>query len=194
MKKFLLILLIGCISLSTSISSAQAEKDTLWFDANWNASTKSQASYFRPKPMKKGNGFLWKDFYLSGAKQMEAVSLKENEEVFDGIVTWYYENGNVMQTVKYQNNMLIGERKNYHESGPLKSQYSYENGNIEGDWVGYHENSKLSEIGIYKSGTRNGEWKEYHKNGKLKGEGSYNDGKKIGVWKMYYYDGKSENE
>ena len=194
MKKILFILLIGCISFATSTSTAQVEKDTLWFDANWDSSTKSQASYFRPKPNKKANGFIWKDFYFSGAKQMEAVSLKENEEVFDGKVTWYFENGNVMQTVNYKNNVLSGERKNYYESGPLKSQYSYENGNIEGDWVSYHENSKLSESGTYKSGTRNGEWKEYHKNGKLKGEGSYNDGKKTGVWKMYYYDGNDEDD
>lgn len=194
MKKFLLILLIGCISLSTSMISAQAEKDTLWFDANWNASTKNQASYFRPQPTKKDKGYLWKDYYLSGAKQMEAVSLKENEEFFDGTTTWYFENGNVMQTVNYQNNLKVGERKNYHESGSLKSQYSYINDNIEGAWVGYHENAKLSESGTYKSGLRNGEWKEYHKNGKLKGEGSYSDGKKVGIWKMYYYDGKSEDE
>ncbi len=194
MKKILLILLIGCISLSTSMISAQAEKDTLWFDANWNSSTKNQASYFRPRPTKKDKGYFWKDYYLSGAKQMEAVSLKENEEVFDGTATWYFENGNVMQTVNYQNNLKVGERKNYHESGTLKSQYSYINDNIEGVWVGYHQNAKLSESGTYKSGLRNGQWKEYHKNGKLKGEGSYSDGKKVGIWKMYYYDGKSEDE
>jgi len=194
MKKLLCIVLIGCIFFTTSVSSAQAEKDTLWFDANWNASAKSQASYFRPKPVKKDKGFLWADYYLSGAKQMKAVSLQENEEVFDGTVTWYFENGNVMQTVNYKNNVLSGERKNYHESGPLKSQYSYENGNIEGVWVRYFENAKLAEEGIYKSNTRNGAWKEYHKNGKLKGEGNYNDGKKIGLWKMYFYDGKADDE
>ena len=194
MKNYFLILFLGCFTFSTSITLAQVDKDTIWFDANWNVSTKSQASYFRPKLIKKGNGFLWEDYYLSGAKQMEAISLKKDEEIFDGMVTWYFENGHVMQTVNYKNNSLVGERKNYHESGSLKSQYSYENGNIEGAWVGYYENSKLSESGIYKSGARNGEWKEYHENGKLKGEGSYDDGKKVGIWKMYYYDGKSENE
>ena len=189
MKNYIFTLLIGCLIFSTSATLAQAQKDTIWYDANWNTSTKNQASYFRPEPAKKGNGYWWIDYYMSGAIQMKALSLRENEEYFHGIVTWYYENGNVMQTVNYQNNLKVGERKNYHESGPLKSQYNYVNDNIEGAWVGYHENSKLSESGTYHSGTRNGEWKEYHENGKLKGEGNYNDGKKIGVWKMYYYDG-----
>ena len=124
MKKFILILFLGCFTFSTSIALAQSEKDTLWFDSNWNPGAKSQASYFRPNPVKKDNGFLWADYYLSGAKQMEAISLKVNEEISDGTVTWYFENGNVMQIVNYKNNVLSGERKNYHESGPLKSQYS----------------------------------------------------------------------
>ncbi len=194
MKIYIVTFLIGCVTCATSISTAQVEKDTLWFDANWSTSAKNQASYFRPQPTKQGNGFVWIDYFLSGAKQMEAVSLKENEEIFDGTVTWYFENGNVMQSVNYKKGILFGERKNYHESGPLKSQYSYKDALIDGLWVGYFENAKLSESGAYTKGQREGAWKEYHKNGKLKGEGKYVNGKKVGTWKMYYYDGKSEDE
>jgi antitoxin component YwqK of YwqJK toxin-antitoxin module len=189
MKNYIFTLLIGFLIFSTSTALSQAPKDTIWYDANWNASTKNQASYFRPEPAKKDKGYWWVDYYMSGAKQMEALSLHENDEFFDGLVTWYYENGNVMQTVNYKDNVLIDERKDYHESGTLKNQYSYTNGLIEGDWVGYYENSKLSESGKYLSGQRNGLWKEYHKNGKLKGEGNYTDGKKTGIWKMYFYEG-----
>ena len=189
MKNYIFTLLIGCLIFSTSTALAQDEKDTIWYDANWNVSTKNQASYFRPQPVKKNKGYWWIDHYMSGAKQMEALSLHENDEFFEGLVTWYYENGNVMQTVNYKDNVFIDERKDYHEGGTLKSQYSYTNGLIDGDWVGYHENSKLSESGKYLSGQRNGIWKEYHKNGKLKGEGNYTDSKKTGIWKMYFYDG-----
>lgn len=174
-------------------TSLLAQKDTIWFDANWNKTDKRSASYFRPAPVKKNNGYLLKDYFLSGAKQMEAVSLSKDEEKFEGLVTWYYENGNIMQTVNYKNNVVHGLRKNYHESGPLKSQYSYKDGKIDGEWVEYHENAKLSESGNYKNGERNGPWKEYHKNGKLKGEGKYANDKKVGVWKMYYYDGLDDD-
>lgn len=174
-------------------TSLLAQKDTIWFDANWNKTDKRSASYFRPGPVKKDNGYLLKDYFLSGAKQMEAVSLSKDEEKFEGLVTWYYENGNIMQTVNYKNNVVHGLRKNYHESGPLKSQYSYKDGKIDGEWVEYHENAKLSESGNYKNGERNGPWKEYHKNGKLKGEGKYANDKKVGVWKMYYYDGLDDD-
>ncbi len=166
-----------------------AQNDTIWYDANWNIAEKNQASYFRPQPDKKNNGYWWVDYYLSGAKQMEALSLNKDQEQFEGQVTWYHENGNIMQIVNYKNNSLYGLRKNYHEIGPLKSQYTYLDGKIEGEWVEYYENAKLSESGLYENGERKGPWKEYYRDGKLKGEGKYLNDKKVGVWQMYYYDG-----
>jgi len=195
MKKYIVIFLIGSFAFSTLNLSAQSEKDTIWYDANWNKSEKNIAAYFRPQPAKKDNGYWLVDYFLSGIKQMEAFSTTLDIETFDGTVTWYYENGNKMQTVNYKNNVLTGERKNYHEGGPLKSQYSYDkDGKIGGDWVSYFENAKMDESGIYKNGERNGLWKEYHKNGKLKGEGKYANDKKVGIWKMHYYDGTASDE
>ena len=170
-------------------TSSFAQNDTIWYDANWNKAQKKQASYFRPQPVEKNNGYWWVDYYISGAKQMEALSLNKDQEQFEGQVTWYYENGNIMQIVNYKNNSLYGLRKNYHESGPLKSQYSYIDGKIEGERVEYYDNAKLSESGFYENGERNGLWNEYFRDGKLKGEGKYLNDKKVGVWNMYYYDG-----
>jgi len=186
MKNHTLFIYLIVFVFSTSVF---AQKDTIWYDANWNKATKEQASYYRPQPVKKDNGYFLVDYFSSGVKQMEAFSHTLDEEKFEGEVIWYYENGAVMQTVNYKNNIPNGLRKNYHESGTLKSQYSYIDDKIEGDWVSYHENAKLSESGKYKNDERIGLWKEYHNNGKLKGEGNYINGKKVGVWKMYYYDG-----
>ena len=55
-------------------SSVFAQKDTIWYDANWSKTVKAQASYYRPAPAKKDNGFLLVDYYLSGVKQMQAFS------------------------------------------------------------------------------------------------------------------------
>ncbi len=195
MKTYISILLISFFALANIDLNAQAVQDTIWYDANWNPAEKKIAAYYRPAPEKKGNGYWLIDYYLSGAKQMEALSNAPDAEFFDGTVTWYHENGNVMQTVNYKQNVLSGVRKNYHESGPLSSQYSYNNeGKIHGTWVSFFENSKPDQEGQYANGVRDGVWKEYHKNGKLKGEGKYKDDKKVGVWKMYFYDGIEEDE
>ena len=194
MKKYITSLL--CLFfLFTSVNLlAQSAMDTIWYDANWGKTAKSSASYFRPAPEKKDNGYWLVDYYRSGKKQMEAFSLSKDEEKFDKEVTWYYENGNVMQTVNYKNTVLHGLRKNYHESGPLKSQYSYIDGKIEGEWKGYYPNAQLSETGNFKDGKRHGPWTEYYKSGKIKAEGSYDQGKKVGVWKLNYYDGSEAEE
>lgn len=170
-----------------------AQKDTLWYDSNWGETARAQASYYRPAPDKKDNGYWWKDYYIDGTKQMEALSLKENEEVLHGKVIWYHPNGKVMQTVHYKNNVPHGLRKNYYMSGPLKSEYSYVNGKIDGAYVAYHENAQLSESGNYKIGERIGDWKEHYKSGKLKAEGKYANGKKSETWQVYYYDGTIED-
>ena len=182
-----------CITALLLTSTLTAQKDTIWYDANWGESERAQASYFRPAPVKKDNGYLWKDFYIDGTLQMEALTLKENEEFYDGKVTWYHPNGKVMQTVYYKENVPNGLRKNYFESGPLKSQYSYVNGKIDGEYIAYHENAQKAEFGQYKAGDRIGDWKEHYHNGKLKAEGKYTNGKKTGTWQVYYYDGIAEN-
>ncbi|PID69484.1 MAG: hypothetical protein CR989_01485 [Flavobacteriales bacterium] len=166
-----------------------AQKDTIWFDANWSKADKKQASYYRLNPDKKDNGFWITDYYMDGTKQMEAFSAAKDEEIFEGEVTWYHPNGKIMQTVNYKNNKPNGLRKNYYENGSLKSEYFYKDGKIHGSYISYYENAQKNEEGGYENGERTGEWKEYYKNGKLKGEGKYKNGLKIGEWIMYYYDG-----
>ncbi len=182
-----------CLVAILISSTLFAQKDTIWYDANWGETERAHASYFRPAPEKKGNGFWWEDYYIDGTIQMEALSLKENEELLDGKVTWYYPDGKVMQTVHYKVNVPHGLRKNYFESGPLSSEYSYIDGKIDGEYVAYHENAQKSEAGKYKAGNRIGDWKEFYKNGKLKAEGKYANGKKTGTWQIYYYNGVVED-
>ncbi|RPD96587.1 toxin-antitoxin system YwqK family antitoxin [Aureibaculum marinum] len=185
--------LLYCLVTTIVTGSLFAQKDTLWYDANWGETERTQASYFRPAPEKKDNGYWWEDYYIGGVKQMEALSLKENEEVFHGKVTWFHPNGKVMQTVHYIENIPHGLRKNYFEKGSLKSEYTYVNGKINGDYVAYYENAQLSESGKYSNGNRVGNWKEYYQNGKLKAEGTYTNDTKTGTWQVYYYDGMTEN-
>lgn len=188
MKKLTTLLCLATILISSTLL---AQKDTIWYDSNWGETERAQASYFRPAPDKKDNGYWWQDYYVDGnSLQMEALSLSETEEIYDGKVTWYNTNGKVSQTIHYKNNVQHGLRKNFFESGALESEFSYNDGKIDGDYVAYYENNQISEIGKYRRGNRIGNWKEYYKNGKLKAEGKYTVGTKTGTWQVYYYDGK----
>ena len=190
MEKRIFLLILFLLSVFTYNSNAQ--NDTIWYNANWKKTTKSKASFYRPPVEKKENGYWVEDFYISGAKQMEALSTNPNEEVYDGTAKWFHENGNIFQIVNYNNGITEGERKVFYESGKPKTVSFYKNGKLEGVWKEYFENGKLKETGKYENGQRQGIWKMYYLNGKLKMEGKYVFNNKIDTWKTYYYDGMEE--
>ena len=189
MKKIVLFTFAVFYLSSLSLS---AQKDTIWFDSNWKKTSKNNASYYRCHCVEKANGYWLTDYYISGAVQMEGLSLEQNAEVFQGTVKWYFENGKVFQIVNYKNGILFGTRKAFFENGNLKSETTYKNGKKDGVWKEYFEKGKLMESGTYEKGEKEGLWKIYYTNGKLKEEGEYVFDRKVDVWKTYYYDGTDQ--
>jgi len=180
------------IILCFSILFSYAQKDTIWYDINWKETSKSKASYFRCHCIQKDNGYWFTDYYISGAIQMEGLSLEQNNEVYHGLVKWYYENGNVFQEVNYKNGVLFGDRKVYFENGTLKNETAYKNGKMDGGWKEYFENGKMKESGSFEKGEKEGLWKMFYENGKIKEEGNYVFDRKVDIWKVHYYDGNVE--
>lgn len=191
MKNSIILLCIVCFLLSSTIL---AQKDTIWYDSNWKVADKKSADYYRPKVKKKGNLYLQVDYYLSGAKQMEAYAHSETDPDYEGEVKWYFENGKLFQLVHYKNGILDGNRKIYYESGQLKTNSNYKNGKLNGKWESYYSNGKMEAQGKYEDNQREGNWKTYYDDGKLESEGKYVFDKKVEVWKTNYYDGTSDNE
>lgn len=189
MKKAILFL---SVFFYLSTLSVFAQMDTIWFDSNWKKTTKNNASYYRCHCVKKANGYWFTDHYISGAIQMEGLSLEKGNEVFQGPVKWYFENGNVFQVVNYKNGVLFGDRRVYFENGKLKSETAYKNGKKDGLWKSYFESGQLEETGNYERGEKEGLWKIYCENGKLKEEGKYVFDRKVDVWKTFYYDGTAQ--
>jgi len=88
MKKVSLILLL---SIATNL---MAQKDTLYFNANWNKCSKKEAEFYRPMPLKKvGNLYQVKNYYSSGNLQMEGYFTNVEKETLDGKAVWYLKNG-----------------------------------------------------------------------------------------------------
>lgn len=155
---FLVTMFVGF--LITSVSA----QETIWLDANWQKTTKEKASFYRPSPQKKDNGFWIVDYYKNGQIQMEGFSFTNvyNDEQFEGLVKYYFATGTLSHELNFSNGKLEGNRKEYYESGELK------------------EHAK------YKNGKRDGIFKAYYKNGKIETKGKYSNGEKVGVWKTFY--------
>ena len=146
------------------LTTSLCAQEKIWLDSNWNVSTKENASYYRPVPQKKDNGFWIVDYYKSGKKQMEGFSFntKLNEEKFEGLVIYYHENEAVFQKVFYEKGKPVGKFSEFYDTGEVKR------------------------MGKYEEGKRKGVWKEFYKNGKIEKKGKYKNGEKVGVWKTFY--------
>ena len=184
MKTSTLIILFVVGFLTTSVSA----QETMWFDANWNQTEKEKATYYRPSPKTKNNGFWIVDYYINVTKQMEGFSLNDNpnNEKFDGLVKYYYENGVLYQEIHYKEGTIHGKRKVYDKDGKIKTTSEYKKGKIEGDFSEYYDSGELMTRGIYENNLEEGTWKIFYKTGKIKEKGKYEKGERIGIWKTFY--------
>ncbi|MFN0727948.1 toxin-antitoxin system YwqK family antitoxin [Polaribacter gochangensis] len=178
----LFVLIVGF--LTTTVSAQEA----MWFDANWNSTTKEKATYYRPKPKVQKNGFWIVDYYMDGTKQMEGFSLNDdpNNEKFHGLVKYYSVKGILFQEINFKEGKIDGIRKVYFDSGKLKTTTTYLNDKKEGKYYEYYETGELFSKGNFENNLREGSWKTFYKNGKIKEKGNYVNGEKAGTWKVFY--------
>lgn len=170
--------------LTTTVSAQEA----MWFDANWNSTTKEKATYFRPNPKVQNNGFWIVDYYMNGKIQMEGFSLNNNpnNEKFHGLVKYYFEDGVLYQEINFIEGQIDGVRKVYFESGKLKTVTDYRSGKKEGKYYEYYESGELFSRGNFENNLKEGNWKTFYKNGKIKERGNYVKDEKAGTWKVFY--------
>ncbi len=128
MKKIITILLL---SIATNLV---AQKDTLYFKldtvwrTNWLSSSKKDAEFYRPMPLKKvGDLYQIKDYYINGNLQMEGFCTDPKKDIYHGKAIWYYKNENIEEEVTYNKGELNGLSKTYFKDGTLKTEGTYKN-------------------------------------------------------------------
>ena len=153
---------------------------------------------------------LWREFYTSKKTKVEGRYKNDKK---DGYFKTYDEEGNLLETLKYVDGILIPDpvelakldiKREYHPNAQVKSVGSYNKGVKEGVHREYTPEGEVSAAKIYSKGKvtgdgvvdaegrRQGPWKEFYETGELRSEGSYKKGKREGEWVFYYRDGKEE--
>lgn len=153
---------------------------------------------------------LWREFYPNRLIKVEG---RYSNDKKNGYFKNYDEDGNLLETLKYVEGILIPNpqelakldiKREYHSNAQVKTVGSYSNGVKEGVHREYTPEGVISASKIYSKGKvvgdgivdaqgrRQGPWKEYYETGELKSEGKYKNGKRTGDWLFYYRDGKEE--
>lgn len=117
------ILYLLILAVSANLS---AQNDTLYFNTDWKKTTKAEAAFFRPIPLKKvGNLHEIKNYYSNGNLQMEGYYSSIENQAFHGEAKWYYENGELKEIRHYNKRMLEGEAVYYSKKGYLRAKGIY---------------------------------------------------------------------
>lgn len=153
---------------------------------------------------------LWRYFYPNMVAKEDGRFKNDKKH---GYWKTYDEEGNLLETLKYENGILIPDpeelakldiKREYHPNAQVKSVGSYNKGVKEGVHREYSLEGKVTAAKIYSKGKvigegivddqgrRQGPWKEFYESGELKSEGNYKNGLREGEWVFYYRDGKEE--
>ena len=113
MKKLLIILVLGISTV------AFAQKDTLYYDADWKTVAKEHAEFYRPLPLKKsGKNWKIKDYYMNGNLQFEGFTNEIDEDALVGEAIWYDIKGNVESSNVYESESII-----YYKGNSITADY-----------------------------------------------------------------------
>lgn len=120
--------IISTISLSQQLPTRPNKLDALgkpqgdwiiFFDHKFEPVTAPEkAVYYRLIAYQNGNPFgKTTDYYRNGVKQWEGELISEHPDVFEGLQTWYWENGAVKIQEVYKNNEPVGDTKVFLRTG-----------------------------------------------------------------------------
>lgn len=132
-------------------SKSQQTKDTIYYNKNWETSSKENAKYYRIIS-KERELFHVMDYYLNGILQMNGYYKTLNPDIKEGLFTYYDENGKKNSQGNYSANTKNGPYYKYYHSGLVWFSENYSNGILDGECIGYFENGQIKRKEKYRRG------------------------------------------
>ena len=117
---------------------------------------------------------------------------EQSENLANGILKEYHENGNLAFEAPWKNGMPEGIEKVYYENGNLEFEALWKNNKIEGISKWYYENGNLKFEIPWKNNKIEGIVKRYDINGNLRCEIVFKEGKAISGFMYDFITGKKQ--
>ncbi|KQS90173.1 hypothetical protein [Chryseobacterium sp. Leaf394] len=127
--------------------------ELIYYDKDWEITTKANALFYRLMPMKEiGELVLVQDFYMNGTPQFEGYALKSDNDSYVGDIIWYDQNGNDENFKQYRNDTKNATLLYYHQNGKLRKKVQYKEGVKDGETIIYGTDGSVLMKGIYVNG------------------------------------------
>jgi len=161
LRKGLFLLLLSAAYLN-HVSAQTENEDSLkntkfyYFKKSGSLTDQRDSAYFTrimtPDPA--GNKlFILEDVYYNGKPRLNGKSLTPGPYFKgQGDFKRYYPDGQVQETVTYENGKIIGRRTLYYANGKLQESATYADGKLTGERMTYYPNGNKQFIGRYANG------------------------------------------
>ena len=155
-----------CLLTATNMYG-QHSSDTIFYNRQWDTTTRAQARFFRTGTYLKDGLYHVTDRHINGRPQMTGTFKSLVPELKQGKFVYY------------------------DSLGMVEVEEQFVNGMIQGNRIVYHDHSKaVNSRTMFKDNERNGEMTTYFKTGKVAGRLNFKNGLLHGSSTWYYPSGK----
>jgi len=121
------------------------------------------------------NNTLYTGVYTAFSKAATKESVLEiNNGKLNGVATYYYADGSIMETGNFINNEKHGQWLRWAETGAKIAEAFYSTGKKDGNWLIWDANGTKRYEMFYTIGAKTGTWSMWDEQGKLISEKNYN--------------------
>ena len=126
-------------------------------------------------------------FYKDGKKKAELTY--SATQIGEAAVINYHQNGKIMATGTYLNQLRHGDWVFFDEQGNCICEEQYDTGKKTGNWKTYYFDGNINEEISYAEDLKNGPWIQYFTDGVVKVQGFYSNGLLEGETRYYHPNG-----
>jgi antitoxin component YwqK of YwqJK toxin-antitoxin module len=190
-------------------TDSKGQKQGVWRDYFDNDNIRMEANYKNGqlngyyREYNQAGKMLVSRFYENG----QLITREGDDEIVAEIRNQYDNQGNIVSTGSYLNNIPVGVHRKYSEDRTKVKVEEYDNsgqvmsagltdekGTKEEYWKFYYPGGQVRLEGSYKNDKRTGPWKFYYPDGKLEQTGNYLNGLEDGLWTWYFHNGNIRRE
>ncbi len=160
-----LLLTLALILITSQVKTQELKK--IFLDKDFKTTKiKSEYKYYRTI-QKTDSGFVVHDYFLNDQLQMSGLFSDPELKIYNGLFTWFEENGIIHKKATYTNDKLNGHYQTFSSEGNLSKSGFYVNGIPHGEFLSYHKDGTLKLKTKAVNGNIQGEYITYFQSGSI---------------------------
>ena len=131
------------------------------------------------------------EYYENGQKESEG-NFKDGKE--EGLHTGWYDSGQKESEINFKDGDYHGKKTVWYENGQKESEENWKDDNKNGKLTTWYENGQIESESYFKDHNEDSKWTNWFENGQIHSEGCSKNGQWDGKHTYWYENGQKEAE